>query len=131
MDNLENLLVFIAVLGVAFASLQLILFFKIWAMTNDVKKIRMNNTPSYFLAAKEVYKNNPDISNILFDSYYADVNQKIEKLTDIDKDEEERLIFKPLKKKYKELYQQAGVDMPVVFESINSKDKWLNTFKLK
>ena len=98
MDNLENLLVFIAVLGVAFASLQLILFFKIWAMTNDVKKIRMNNTPSYFLAAKEVYKNNPDISNILFDSYYADVNQKIEKLTDIDKDEEERLIFKPLKK---------------------------------
>ena len=58
--------------------LQIILFFKIWGMTNDVRALKKKFTlsPASLSTSeilKESYKGNPELPNFLFDAVYKDM----------------------------------------------------------
>jgi len=99
--------------------LQVILFFKIWGMTNNVKRI-------YSSVAKEIHKHNPDIERLLFDETYN-------RMLSVYKVESEKTseLFEQTKTKCKMLYEKAGIKFPEVFESINNKSDWERNFSLE
>lgn len=43
---MENITLFASIAIIVFGVLQIILFFKLWEMTNDVKKISLKHSPS-------------------------------------------------------------------------------------
>jgi len=45
---MEDLLGFVAVLFIVFGILQIILFFKIWGMTNNVEELKKKYAPNYY-----------------------------------------------------------------------------------
>lgn len=43
---MENITLFVSIVIIIFGVLQILLFFKLWEMTNDVKKISLKQPPS-------------------------------------------------------------------------------------
>ena len=43
---MENITLFVSIVIIVFGVLQIVLFFKLWGMTNDVKKISLKQSPS-------------------------------------------------------------------------------------
>lgn len=43
---MENITLFVSIVIIVFGALQIVLFFKLWEMTNDVKKISLKQPPS-------------------------------------------------------------------------------------
>lgn len=59
---MEDILVFVSIVAVVFGILQIILFFKLWGMTNDVKE--MKNMLDMMLRKDFQQKKNPPITYI-------------------------------------------------------------------
>ena len=97
--------------------LQVILFFKIWGMTNNVKRIY--SSVADINIVKEIYKHNPDNERLLFDETYKVESEKTSEL------------FEQTKSKCKMLYEKAGIKFPEVFESIDNKSDWERNFSLE
>lgn len=72
---------FVSIILLAFCILQIILFFKVWRMTNDVKKIK-NKLYADDFPAKDLYEKTDFVKNI----FYANI-QKIDKLIYIGENE--------------------------------------------
>lgn len=104
--------------------LQVILFFKIWGMTNNVKRIY--SSVADINIVKEIHKHNPDIERLLFDETYN-------RLLSVYKVESEKTseLFEQTKSKCKMLYAKAGIKFPEVFESIDNKSDWERNFSLE
>lgn len=116
---METIVSILSIVMLVFGILQIILFFKVWGMTNNVRAIKEHVMPSQNLL-KEIYKKNPNIESILFDALYEDMQKGLS----------EAYIYTPqsVKDKYKPLYQKAGLKFPDVFEEINDWEDWQNTF---
>ncbi len=101
--------------------LQVILFFKIWGMTNNVKRIY--SSVADINIVKEIHKHNPDIERLLFDETYN-------RMLSVYKVESEKTseLFEQTKTKCKMLYEKAGIKFPEVFESIDNKSDWERNF---
>ena len=80
--------------------LQVILFFKIWGMTNNVKRIY--SSVADINIVKEIYKHNPDNERLLFDETYN-------RMLSVYKVESEKTseLFEQTKSKCKMLYEKA------------------------
>lgn len=72
---------FVSIILLAFCILQIILFFKVWRMTNNVKKIK-NKLYADDFPAKDLYEKTDFVKNI----FYANI-QKIDKLIYIGENE--------------------------------------------
>lgn len=119
---MDGLFMFLSIIMIVFGFLQIILFFKLWGMTNNVKKLTKEFTPDLDRIIKEIHKKNPDIANLLFDSLYDDMCRAFK----ADTPGQDK--YGKVKAKYKELYKKAGVEFPPVFKSINIDTDWLAAF---
>lgn len=122
METLETISGILGIVMLVFGILQIILFFKVWGMTNDVHAIKQQITPSQNLL-KEIQKKNPNIESILFDAVYSDMQKSFSG----------EYIFTPksVREKYKLFYQKAGVGFPDVFEKINDWQDWCEQFEIQ
>ena len=116
--------------------LQIILFFKIWGMTNDVRALKKKFTlsPASLSASeilKESYKGNPELPNFLFDAVYKDMeavwNDRTASVYDQQTqcwvENDEAFMAKRIqavKDHYKELYARVNIPFPAVFDAISS-----------
>lgn len=61
----------LSIILLVFAVLQIVLFFKVWGMTNDVKKIKEKQREPKLGAAKVAYlRGDKDLAHILLDEYF-------------------------------------------------------------
>ena len=118
---MENLPTILAIVMLIFGILQIILFFKLWGMTNNVKLLS-RRFARYELTdiKKAIYKKSSNIADLLFDSLY-DSMSKVYGWNDI-------MAYKRVKDEYRKLYEEAGVEFPTVFENINGDKDWVSTF---
>jgi len=112
----------IALLLIVFGVLQIILFFKLWKMTNDVNKIKNKITQpsiSISIIRREIKKKNPDIANILFDSMWNAMEYVYENRNKYYVDYSSQIDY------FKKLYEQAGVPFPEDVTAIKSDNDYL------
>jgi hypothetical protein len=112
----------IALLLIVFGVLQIILFFKLWKMTNDVNKIKNKITQpsiSISIIRREIKKKNPDIANILFDSMWNALEYVYENRNKYYVDYSSQIDY------FKKLYEQAGVPFPEDVTAIKSDNDYL------
>ena len=116
---------------IVFAVLQIVLFFKLWGMTNNVQLIKDHMIGEQQVVKgislsqnllKEIYKKNPNIESILFESLYKDMYNGF-------RDESNLIDVIDVKNKYRPFYQKAELKFPDVFENINDWEDWMNTFE--
>lgn len=135
---MDGLSLFFTLVLIVFAVLQIILFFKIWGMTNDVKAMRKQVAPvastfSVTQVLKESYKGNPNLSNIIFDAVFDEMfdvyngNKAVyDSVNECWTSDDASLEF--VSNKYKPLYEKAGIPFPAVFESIKTRDDFKEAF---
>jgi len=116
---METISLILAIVMLVFGVLQIILFFKIWGMTNNVKKISNRfATLDKQALIKEIHKHNPQIADLLFDSLYDALSREYFASANYDY----------IKDQYRKLYRKAGVEFPSVFESISNDTDWKSHF---
>ena len=128
----EGFIIFLSFFAIIFVVLQIILFFKMWGMTNYVNAMRKifaqePGTSNFRIeqAMKEYYKGNQQLGNILFDALF----DELEFIASLDKqvyDREGR--YKKTIYWYKAVYEKVGVPFPDVFEKIKEPEDFYNAF---
>ena len=98
---MENLPTILAIVMLIFGILQIILFFKLWGMTNNVKLLS-RRFARYELTdiKKAIYKKSSNIADLLFDSLY-DSMSKVYGWNDI-------MAYKRVKDEYRKLYEDGS-----------------------
>lgn len=124
----EDMNTVLTLLLVVVAILQIILFCKVWGMTNDVDKIckKMLHRNSLPDLIKEAVKGHPDIKFLLYDAIFYEMEQ-IVLYTD---DEHVPARLEDLRTKYKLLYKKAGVQFPEEFKTIKSYQDFKHIFRM-
>lgn len=104
---MEDMSFLIVLLIIAFATLQIILFFKLWNMTNDIKEIKYKIPANDKLKdAKLAYlTGNPEIAKKILDEYLAKTinEEKEDRYTDEPKLRKERILA---------TYRYLGLNIP-------------------
>lgn len=112
---METTSLLLVVIMMIFGILQIILFFKVWGMTNNVKKIKdkiISPSISTSIIRREIKKKNPKIDNMLFDAMWDDLEFVWENRYKYDTNYPKHVEY------WKELYEQAGVVFPEEVEKI-------------
>lgn len=119
---METILIIASLIVIVFGFLQIILFFKVWGMTNNIARITKYSAPASFeQLVKDVrYGKNSNIEYLLFNALYNDMENVFR--TDMGEGYSEVI------NKYKPLYKMAGIEFPQIFEGIKNDDNWMNTF---
>lgn len=119
---MDNLLLFAGIVMITFGILQIILFFKIWGMTNNIsninKKISHTNIDDLqWQIRKALLKGDKQTaSNLLFDGFISEL-EKIEYTYNSDE------YISKLKDRYTKYFEKIGLPLPHIFENIKiSKD---------
>lgn len=100
---------FILFLIIVLSVLQTILFFKLWGMANNIKKIKdkiIPPLPPISTIRREIKKKNPDIANLLFNVMWDDLEAVWEKRNGYVANYPAHIEY------FKKLYEQAGVSFP-------------------
>lgn len=128
MEYSSSTLVFVSLLIIASAILQIILFFKVWGMTNNVKEIRDKYLVSdnlNFQIGRYILEGNSDKAReIILFRFYEEVKNL--NYSDIGKpfcyDTEEELdnIFKSKKAILKKQLKDLGLEMPSNIDQMES-----------
>lgn len=126
---MENMISFVSVVIIIFGILQIILFFKIWGMTNNVQRI--NNKVGLISGAdleleirKAVLKGDKKkAEELLFDEFIKDIKKRYE---DYDRSNEEEM--NKLKSEYSKYYEQIGSSIPEALQRLNSKADFQKVF---
>lgn len=122
---MEVLTIITGIVILVFSILQIVLFFKMWGMTNDIRIIKKQMVPNTLsgyqvkkLYIKNILKNDPNISNVLFDAIYDEMeicynrNGKFEDIVE----------------KYRVFYERANLEIPEIFTSIKNNSDYRNVF---
>ena len=111
---MENFILFVTV---AAAALQIILFFKVWAMTNDVAKIKNNLSASQdLLNARVAYMlgNKVKAKELLDASFYGSIINDWVFYHNHEGDPESYADVMRAIERYKSSYKEMGFEMPDV-----------------
>lgn len=141
---METLIIFLGIVMLVFAILQIVLFFKVWGMTNDVRSLKKKfMLSSASLSAsdilKESYKGNPKLPNILFDAIYNDMDAAYERTASVYNPktkswENDEVVMtkriKEIKDHYKAVYARVNIPFPEVFDSIKNAGDFEKAFSL-
>lgn len=103
-----------------FGILQVILFFKLWQMTNDVRKIKSSfnrENAAEGLIRREILKGEKtsELKDLLFNSLYSELESAKGVAIYNEKDDVPGILGK-----YRIYYQKAGIEFPKVFDGIES-----------
>lgn len=115
---MENLLTFTGIVMIAFGVLQIILFFKMWIMTNDVKELKN----LYADRSKELASSINRLSDVIKSSMPKEDKQPAKKSVIPEKKVEE-----PIKELYKEAPKK---ELPVIDENSNDFQQHLRKWKI-
>ena len=108
MDGIYTIL---SVVFLVFGILQIILFFNLWGMTNDIRKLTAKYVPRKKMELmREILKKNSSSADILFDALYNELYEAFGSGTP----------SQPIIKVYKALYSKAGVEFPSEFENMKN-----------
>lgn len=115
---MEELITLIIAISIIFGILQIILFYKIWIMTNDVKELKNEfmSIPTKWELNKAVLKGDKHkIAEILFNAMFIRLKQAYDDSYP-DYDGSKEVIFKEqisiIKQEYKERYLKYGIPFP-------------------
>lgn len=119
---------FVSIIGIVFGILQIVLFFKVWGMTNDVNKIATQlgclNKDYVSDIRKALLKNEKTAAKeILTDCLVCDLSDFSEG-TNMDKYSS----VKDIKKKYQELFDIIGEELPKNIQCIEKRKDILDVF---
>lgn len=125
---MEDLMTFTGWVIIAFGILQIILFFKVWVMTNNVKEMKdlFVGTPDQWSLNKAILKGDKTkISDILFNEMFAKIKKYYDD-TIPDHENTKKEIFAnqmlELKKEYKNKYVKYGIDFPEAIDKIEKPE---------
>lgn len=125
---MEDFITFTGWVIIAFGILQIILFFKVWGMTNDVKEMKdlLVGTPDQWSLNKAILKGDKTrISDILFNEMFAKIKKYYDD-TIPDHENTKKEIFAnqmlELKKEYKNKYVKYGIDFPEAIDKIEKPE---------
>lgn len=133
-----NMLTFTGIVIIVFGILQIILFFKIWGMTNDVKTLKdkftnSNKTEILWKIRRILLKGDKrEVEDLLLDYF-------IQELKDIKKESNNEAFASPefildrikaTKAQLKNCYRQIDLPLPASLENINTLQDMENIFKL-
>lgn len=97
----------------AFGILQIILFFKIWEMTNNVKRLTnkfiIGNNRSVI---GEILKGGPNVADTLFAALYMDLCSAYDDANE----------FAPIIDIYKKAYKKANIEFPAKMDITTHKE---------
>ncbi|WP_294590896.1 hypothetical protein [uncultured Bacteroides sp.] len=125
---MEGLMQFTGIVIIAFGILQIILFFKIWGMTNDVRQLKnefMGNSDDWTLK-KAILKGDKDlISKMLFNEMFFEIRELYnDSIPDTEGDKKK--IFEDkiasLKNRFKKRYLKYEIDFPCNIDKIETLD---------
>lgn len=106
-----------------FGILEIILFFKIWGMTNDVRKMKLSITSGADVmekkAIKAIVQKDPNLENILFDFAYSALSAAYQKGKGVDATYE-RAQFNEAIGRIKAVYNKADLKIPEAIDKIKS-----------
>lgn len=125
---MEGMFTFVGIIIIVFGILQIILFFKMWGMTNDVKKMKnelvgsdSENLRKMQLNKAILKEDKSKIAEMLFDELFNQLQSYYYDSLDYSGGEDYFTSkISNLKKEYKEKYLKYGIDFP---ESINKIEK--------
>lgn len=124
---MEGLLQFTGIVMIAFGILQIILFFKIWCMTNDVKELKneLISIPDKWTFNKAILKRDKSkIEELLFNALFNRIKKAFdESNSNLDSNEttfEEHLTI--IKEEYKERYRKYGIPFPDAVDKIEKSE---------
>lgn len=133
MENIGDIIIYgnivIGLVVFVFSILQIILFFKLWEMTNNVKRInnkieRTCDTDLLWEIRKSILKG--DIrraENLLSDEFVNDLRQLLR-----DNNHLTETSIAELKTDYAKYYAQLGVSLPDSIKRIKSKEDFYKVF---
>lgn len=131
---MEGMFIFVGIIIIVFGILQIILFFKAWGMTNDVKKIKNELVGSDSedlrkkLLNKAVLKEDKNkIAEILFEELFNRLQFYYYNSFDYSGGEDYFTSkISNLKKEYKDKYLKYGIDFPGSINKIEKREDWEN-----
>lgn len=125
---MEEFMMFFSVILIIFGVLQIILFFKIWGMTNDVKELKNEfmSIPSKWALNKAILKGDKHkVEEILFNAMYIRIKKAYDDtIPDIDGTKKEifaKQIF-TIKNEYKERYLKYDINFPEIIDKIETPE---------
>lgn len=115
---MEGVLIITSVVIIVFGVLQIILFFKVWGMTNDVRKIKNNTINSFNEAHKQIILGNKDKAFEIYQRLYVEELIKLSELPGDFKYNYPRLV-----EKYKYELSKLGEGYNIDFSEYNEVHK--------
>lgn len=125
MESLNFLLLIILLI---FAVLQIVLFFKIWGMTNDIKSIKEKINPKDRLweTKRAILKGNKEMaSSLIVDAMLDDIQASIFSHYGSMNS------MKEVKEKYEPIFEKVEVEMPEAIRKLESFSDVTNLLKQK
>lgn len=115
---MENIAFFTLIIVIVFGVLQIILFFKIWGMTNDVRKIKNKTVNSFNEAHKQIILGNKDRAFEIYQRLYV---EELIKISELKLDFEEN--YPKLVEKYKYELSKLGEGYSIDFSEYDAINK--------
>jgi hypothetical protein len=113
----ETNITLLSIITIAAGVLQIILFFKIWGMTNDVRKMQTKffKSPNGFYVKKAILLGDKEQArDLLIEGFFNYIHEKIAKGEYYDK------MFPQRRNQLADALAQLGFDMPEAIKSLNS-----------
>lgn len=125
---MENFINILGIVMLAFGILQIILFFKLWGMTNDVRWLKQHlgkEVDQQREIMKAIYRGDPNIEHLLFDYAYTRFHFAYERYFELyggnaDYKDREAPMFARALTEASVIYNKVGIAVPEVFCAIKS-----------
>lgn len=127
--NIIHVDIIIGIVIIIFGILQIILFFKLWEMTNNVKRINNKiekkcGTDLIWEIRKSILKGDKKkAENLLLDEFVNDLRQLLRENNHLTEDD-----ITELKTDYAKYYEQLGGKLPESIQNIKSKEDFYKVF---
>lgn len=127
---MEEMMIITSIVVMVFGILQIVLFFKLWGMTNNIRWIKRNidkqGEERDREISKAIQKRNPDLSSQIFDYVYNDFYAAYQ---------ESKYLgfpsgFKTALQKAERVYEKANIEMPEIFGKISSCKDFDSYFRI-
>lgn len=125
---MEDLMKFTGYVMIAFGILQIILFFKVWIMTDDVKKLKneLIGGSDDWTFRKAVLKGDKTlISKMLFNEMFVEIKECYKDYTTDTVENKKQLFtdkFSKLKERYEKKYLKYGIEFPEAVSRIETPE---------
>ena len=127
---MEGMMIITSIVVMVFGILQIVLFFKIWGMCNNVKKLSKEFIPSLqsreLSVKRELAIGGENVKGLLFD--YASARFKKAYVLVKEDYYTNKDAWKNAQQAVRDMYNQAAIDTPESFDAIDSLKSYVAVF---